>query len=206
MVMDDPAKLEAKRRKHAAYMREYYARKGRKRNKEKDRQYSQRYREEFPEEQRERCRRWRAENKDKLKEYHREHDAEGYRRWRAKKLAEDPEFFKKRWQEARASEEYRRCRLNCHLKRTFGATLEWYEQRLAEQQGVCAICKKPERRSVRGGKVGRLVVDHDHTTGTVRGLLCHTCNMILGNCEDDVQLLWQAIKYLRKYRKRSWPD
>ena len=63
------------------------------------------------------------------------------------------------------------------LKARYGITVEEYE-RLLEQQGFsCAMCS--ERCAT--GK--RLAVDHDHTTGAVRGLLCHACNRALGAYE-----------------------
>ena len=47
----------------------------------------------------------------------------------------------------------------------------------------------------------RLCVDHCHTTGNVRGLLCDTCNTALGKFRDNIDLLNEAIKYLKKYEK-----
>ena len=61
------------------------------------------------------------------------------------------------------------------------------KQRLYEQQeGRCAIC----------GKDGRLVVDHNHSTGEVRGLLCSQCNTALGMFKDNPDLLAIALDYL----------
>jgi hypothetical protein len=62
---------------------------------------------------------------------------------------------------------------------------------LAAQHGVCAIC----RRTCRTGR--SLVVDHDHATNVVRGLLCNGCNLVLGYMNDDVELLQAAIRYLQ---------
>lgn len=45
---------------------------------------------------------------------------------------------------------------------------------------------------------GALVVDHDHTTGKVRGLLCHNCNRALGLLQDNKSYLQSAINYLKK--------
>lgn len=64
----------------------------------------------------------------------------------------------------------------------YGITVEDYDLMLAEQGGVCKICKRPET-SVRNGKVRRMPVDHDHDTGEVRGLLCMLCNSRLGYFE-----------------------
>jgi len=78
------------------------------------------------------------------------------------------------------------------LKQNFGMTLEDWDAMLAKQNGVCAICGGPPN-----GR-GRYHVDHCHTTGTVRGLLCHCCNLGLGNFKDTPELLVAAIDYLTK--------
>ncbi len=59
------------------------------------------------------------------------------------------------------------------------------------QGGVCAICKEPCSRGV-------LSVDHDHTTGKVRGLLCRDCNSGLGSFRDNPAHLSAAIRYLQE--------
>lgn len=64
---------------------------------------------------------------------------------------------------------------------------------LRSQGGGCALCHRPPRP----GKV--LHVDHDHETGSVRGLLCFTCNNALGDFEDDPGRLRAAITYLSRY-------
>nr|WP_240942772.1 endonuclease VII domain-containing protein [Planosporangium thailandense] len=58
---------------------------------------------------------------------------------------------------------------------------------MAEQGGVCAICGSPDPKHV----------DHDHVFGNVRGILCSNCNGGLGQFEDDVQRLSEAIRYLK---------
>jgi len=72
-----------------------------------------------------------------------------------------------------------------------------YDQLLVDQEHKCAICRQPERAQ---GKRKRqwLSVDHDHTTGRVRGLLCYRCNLAIGNMRDDPELFLAAIAYLRK--------
>lgn len=68
-----------------------------------------------------------------------------------------------------------------------------YDRRLKEQGGECAICGKTPDHT--------LHVDHDHKTGEVRGLLCHKCNNLLANAEDDAMILHCAIKYLDRDRR-----
>jgi len=76
-----------------------------------------------------------------------------------------------------------------HLKK-YGITKDDYLRMVEEQGGVCAICGKPD--SI------RLAVDHCHTTGIVRGLLCSGCNTSLGKFNDDIEVLRKAIEYLEK--------
>src|SRR5436305_10303350 len=73
----------------------------------------------------------------------------------------------------------RRTLWNADLSHHYGVTAEWYEAKLAEQNGVCAICGKPEKMVIKG-KAVRLAVDHDEQTGRVRGLLCTACNRGIG--------------------------
>lgn len=82
----------------------------------------------------------------------------------------------------------------------YGLTKEQYESLLAEQNGVCAICKKPEQeRDGQRKSLLELSVDHDHVTGKVRGLLCRQCNIGLGRLCESVEVLQSAIDYLKKH-------
>lgn len=84
--------------------------------------------------------------------------------------------------------------LDRYYQRTYGITLEEYGQRFLRQGGVCAIC------NARPTKDGPLAVDHDHTTGAVRGLLCRGCNVGLGCFTDNVAHMGRAIAYLTESR------
>lgn len=77
-------------------------------------------------------------------------------------------------------------------------TPDEYDAILERQDGVCAICKEPERW---GGyyHLGRLSVDHCHDTKVVRGLLCKGCNFMLGYAKDEVGILASAISYLENF-------
>jgi hypothetical protein len=71
----------------------------------------------------------------------------------------------------------------------YGVTWEEYEALLTKQEHCCAICKRPPS----GTKVNsRLHVDHDHRTGKVRGLLCHSCNLVLGLMKESGVRLFRA--------------
>lgn len=80
-----------------------------------------------------------------------------------------------------------------HIK--YGLTPEAYEDLLKLQNGVCAICDKEENMSNQYSK-RRLVVDHCHTTGRIRGLLCGRCNAAIGLMFEDITFLQKAVKYL----------
>lgn len=69
--------------------------------------------------------------------------------------------------------------------------LQKREELYAKQNGTCAICKRPE------AICGTLNVDHDHSTGRVRGLLCTMCNKGLGEFRDQISDLEAAVSYLK---------
>jgi hypothetical protein len=98
----------------------------------------------------------------------------------------DPEWY-------RLEQEKERDR---HLRRTFGINSEQYNQMLETQEGKCAICLTTECKSGYA-----FAVDHCHTTGTIRGLLCRDCNTSIGKLNDDIETLQRAIKYLRSFKK-----
>jgi hypothetical protein len=76
----------------------------------------------------------------------------------------------------------------------YGLTVDDYNNMLKKQQGNCAICSSSV--SHRTNTNYNLFVDHCHTTGKVRGLLCHHCNAGLGHMKDSKEFLERAIRYL----------
>ncbi len=80
---------------------------------------------------------------------------------------------------------------NSSLKSRFGITLKQYNVLLSKQNFRCAICLRSE---IDNGK--SLAVDHNHTTGAIRGLLCIKCNFGIGQFEDNTELLKKTIRYL----------
>lgn len=76
-----------------------------------------------------------------------------------------------------------------------------FDRMLHEQNGKCAICLQPEKVTNKRGTLYDLTVDHDHTTGVVRGLLCIDCNTSIGKFKDQIDLLESAIRYLRRVSK-----
>lgn len=100
-------------------------------------------------------------------------------------------------------EKARRITKNQNLKKSFGITLEEYERMHTEQNGLCAICQKPEKYLSKnpqsGGQLLSLAVDHNHETNRVRALLCMDCNKGLGCFGDNIPLLLAAIQYLKTH-------
>lgn len=84
----------------------------------------------------------------------------------------------------------------------YGLTVEEYESLLRQQGGVCAICRRPER-SIRNGKLLRMPVDHDHETGAVRGILCHSCNRAIGFLGEDVAIVQETVAYLLRHQEKQ---
>lgn len=74
----------------------------------------------------------------------------------------------------------------------YGLTLE--QTRVVRAVGACMICSS----TVSGFESGIFAVDHCHDSGVVRGVLCQSCNFLLGNARDEVDVLLAAIKYLLK--------
>ena len=80
----------------------------------------------------------------------------------------------------------------------YGLTPEDRQRMIADQHGKCAICQNPFDLS-KGTFHGAVHVDHNHSTGKVRGLLCSQCNFGVGNFKEKIKTLKNAIEYLRKY-------
>jgi hypothetical protein len=125
-----------------------------------------------PERERERKRRDREKHLEKRQEHARE-----YRRLNAEKINEarrvkyqsDKELIKDR-----------------NLKRVYNLSLEEYNQMIVSQDSKCKICDDEVK----------LVIDHCHTTGNIRGLLCSRCNLTLGSIKDNILVLKKMIEYL----------
>lgn len=87
-----------------------------------------------------------------------------------------------------------------YLLKWYGATLEWFDNKMKEQDNRCAICGCYENSS---SHRKRFDVDHCHNTGKLRGLLCNRCNTGIGQLKDNEQILTNAIAYLRKYSNEN---
>lgn len=76
----------------------------------------------------------------------------------------------------------------CDRTRRHNFTPGWFKDKAIEQDHRCYICG-----------IYELHIDHDHSTGEARGLLCRWCNAGLGHFKDKPHLMIRAIKYLEKY-------
>lgn len=85
---------------------------------------------------------------------------------------------------------------NAYYERVYGITIEEYLTLAEKQDFKCAICKK-ENFAMAEHHSGCLVVDHDHRTGQIRGLLCHNCNRAIGLLKDKEQFILSAYAYLK---------
>ena len=137
---------------------------------EKNRKYHAAHKEEISE----RKKRWAIENPEKVNKFQRNNP---------EKHREHVRNFRIRNPEKMAA--YSR-------KQNYDVTQGWFEGKLEEQNGKCAICFSV---------FGKPSVDHNHKTNQPRGLLCHSCNVFLGFAHEDIQRLASAIEYLRKYNK-----
>ena len=99
------------------------------------------------------------------------------------------------------SEDYRKrtgqARNTSEVCRRLHTTPEQYYKMMQEQDNKCAICKCEETRKSRtSGKICALAIDHNHDTGRIRALLCHSCNTGIGKFKENKELLKAAIEYL----------
>jgi len=79
------------------------------------------------------------------------------------------------------------------LKTEYGLTPEQYQEMYDKQGGVCSICSEKCTAQF------NLAVDHNHDTGSVRELLCKSCNVALGFLKDSSEVAEKAAKYLRRF-------
>lgn len=92
---------------------------------------------------------------------------------------------------AKDPEKYRKATKRANLKK-YGLSLERFEAMKLSQGGLCAACGSP------GSSRGELCVDHNHSTGAVRGLLCDRCNVALGYALESPAILRGLADYIER--------
>jgi hypothetical protein len=156
------------------------------------RKADKKYRDAHKEEELARGRKWRKENPERQRKTQNARYAASPEKGRARS---------QKWRDAHPGKEAESMRnwrkenpereLDNHLKRNYGITIDDYNEMFQEQGGRCAICGKHQSEFK-----NRLYVDHNHSTGTVRGLLCQKCNTAIGLLSDDIILVRMAAEYL----------
>ena len=149
-------------------------------------------------------------DKERLKEYHAEYYEENKKKWESRrtpenrdkwnaarraKYASDPEYKAKMKADAKEWQKSHPRKRKAQRIKKFGITLEEFDKMLKLQDGKCAICGYSDMSDPNFFPV----IDHDHATKTVRGLLCMQCNMGIGKFMDDPRVLRSAAKYLEGY-------
>jgi hypothetical protein len=131
------------------------------------------------------------------REARRRKDAEQKRAWRAAH-PEKARAIERRRSSTPRRKAYEQAR---GLRRSFNLSRDEYEAMLVRQGGKCAICGRSD-----SGRAGaRFYVDHDHTTGKIRELLCISCNAGIGLLGDSPQRILAAAEYIEGYAPRSTP-
>ena len=103
------------------------------------------------------------------------------------------EAYKKAWREANPDRHKLHGRKN-HLQRKYGLTLDQFAEMLRGCDNRCQCCKTPFSEILNE----QPRVDHCHSTGMVRGILCHRCNRLLGDAEDNPSILQEYARYLER--------
>jgi hypothetical protein len=136
---------------------------------------------------------------------------------RHKKIENIPNFYKIKYQKNKESIKATQKRYRENLKKdkvkysefllkdknrklllNFNISLNDYNKMLEAQNGVCAICGRPEMVvDNKKHRIKDLSVDHNHKTNKIRGLLCQKCNHLIGLANENLNILLSAINYLK---------
>jgi hypothetical protein len=103
---------------------------------------------------------------------------------------QNPDRHSENQRRRRARPDIKRRERDAYLQRTFGITLDEYDEMLRAQGGRCGICGRSPRPDI------SLHVDHDHRSGAIRGLLCFPCNNAVGLLRDDIERVGAVRAYL----------
>ncbi len=128
-----------------------------------------------------------AKDKEKVREYNKQYQQNN----REKVLALRKDY------RVRNKDALPQLRREANLKQ-YGLSTEQFEDMCKAQNGLCKICRQPPN-----GRWKTLVVDHCHTTGRIRGLLCSNCNLAVGHLRDNPQYAREAAAYLRRSQEEK---
>lgn len=153
---------------------------------ERRRAYESKHRAENREKFRQKSSAYRNKNREKLRELHRSY-SRSYRE-------RNPEASRKAKERYNNTEKGALSKRRYLLRKCYGLTLEEYNTLWKQQGSCCAACKSSEFSSGVNWHV-----DHCHTSGAVRGILCPSCNIALGQVGDSIEKLYGLISYLEAY-------
>ncbi len=94
-------------------------------------------------------------------------------------------------------------RRNTQYRYVFGVTFDEVLLKLEKQNGVCAICSKVLDSLTRGTKPH---LDHDHSNGMIRDVLCSRCNNVLGYVGENIELLMKFVSYIQRHKENPSGD
>lgn len=134
----------------------------------------------------EKNRNYKQNNKDKVKDYTDRYNADYRQSNKGRKKDIDRLWYLKN------KEKIKEKRIVYRLKKVYNLSLDDYEKLLNDQNKNCAICLKPLTFDY--------VIDHDHRTGKVRGIVHRSCNSFIGLAKEDTTILENSILYLNKHR------
>ena len=134
-------------------------------------------------------REWSAKNRERLRVY----KCEKSREYRANLSEEELEQRREKERAYAASyfekPENRNQRARRKRAAHHGLTADEYDAVIAKANGACELCAATDRK---------LVLDHCHSTGVIRGVLCTACNTSIGKLGDTSKSLLRAVAYLQK--------
>lgn len=122
------------------------------------------------------------------KKYRQSHKEQTSKRWKKYYLEykEERKFYR---------DVHKRDKREYDLQTNYGVGIEWVENQYKKVGGKCPLCNNAMKLG--GVSKGAAFVDHDHKTGKVRGLICFSCNHLLGYAYDNITTLERVIKYLK---------
>lgn len=132
---------------------------------------------------------WKQENRERANAWERADRAKNPEKYRAR----EKEYKSRNWAKLSVNESLRK----------LGLKNEDFLKLKEEHNGLCKICNNPETSLSRNGNVRRLAIDHCHSSGKIRGLLCHDCNTMLGKAKDNITILQSAIEYLQSHQHKE---
>lgn len=123
-------------------------------------------------------------------------DKDGLRKWckACDKIYKSSEHYKKWRDNWRKTPKRVRWHLNWKCKTRYGITADEFDALSKTQGGRCAICNRE----------AKLVIDHNHDSGKVRGLLCNQCNVGIAQFKENPQFMVEEIDYLTTWESWEW--